>query len=96
MPFIEASYKYYKQESEAFLAENPVSEYLKKAEERLKEEKDRVERYLHPTTRERLLTKCKRALIREHAQLSKVRISLVCFLFISSLRLDHRIIKTKK
>ena len=80
IPFIEASYKYYKQESEAFLAENAVSEYLKKAEERLKEEEDRVKRYLHSTTHEELLAKCKHALIREHAQ-SKVRICLICFIY---------------
>ena len=50
-PFITATERYYKTESEAFLAENSVSEYLKKAEERLKEEEDRVERYLNTTTR---------------------------------------------
>ncbi|KAJ7857731.1 Cullin [Mycena olivaceomarginata] len=33
--------KYYKNESESFLAENSVSDYLKKAEERLREEEDR-------------------------------------------------------
>lgn len=51
VPFIAATEKYYKQESEAFLAENSVSEYLKKAEERLREEEDRVERFLNTHTR---------------------------------------------
>ncbi|KAG9313519.1 Cullin [Chiua virens] len=37
-PFLEATEKYYQQESEAFLAESSVSDYLKKAEERLREE----------------------------------------------------------
>lgn len=50
-PFIEATERYYKQESDAFLAENSVSEYLKKAEERLREEEDRVERFLNTNTR---------------------------------------------
>lgn len=50
-PFLSATEKYYRQESDAFLAENSVSEYLKKAEERLREEEDRVERFLNTSTR---------------------------------------------
>ncbi|VDB91866.1 unnamed protein product [Peniophora sp. CBMAI 1063] len=68
-PFLEATEKYYKAESEAFLAENSVSDYLKKAEERLREEEDRVERYLHTTTRKLLVQKCEHVLIRSHAEL---------------------------
>lgn len=68
-PFIESSEQYYKKESEAFLAENTVSEYLKKAEERLREEEDRVERYLHTKTRKDIIAKCEHVLIREHAEL---------------------------
>ncbi|TFY59045.1 hypothetical protein EVJ58_g6024 [Rhodofomes roseus] len=68
-PFLEATEKYYKQESEAFLAENTVAEYLKKAEERLREEEDRVERYLNNNTRKGLISKCEHVLIREHAEL---------------------------
>lgn len=67
-PFIEATEKYYKTESEAFLAENSVSDYLKKAEERLKEEEDRVDRYLNTVTRKTLISKCEHVLIREHAE----------------------------
>ncbi|KAG8931290.1 hypothetical protein FRC03_005689 [Tulasnella sp. 419] len=67
-PFIAATEKYYKQESESFLAENSVSEFLKKAEDRLKEEEDRVERYMNATTRKTLITKCEHVLIREHAE----------------------------
>ena len=48
--------------------ENSVSDYLKKAEERLKEEEDRVDRYLHTTTRKTLITKCEHVLIRDHAE----------------------------
>jgi hypothetical protein len=48
-PFIQATERYYKTESESFLAENSVSEYLKKAEERLKEEEDHVEPAPHAT-----------------------------------------------
>jgi cullin 1 len=50
-PFIIATEKYYTAESEAFLRSNTVSDYLKKAEERLREEEDRVERYLNGNTR---------------------------------------------
>ncbi|KAF8827739.1 hypothetical protein HHX47_DHR4000303 [Lentinula edodes] len=68
-PFITATEKFYKQESESFLAEHSVSEYLKKAEERLKEEEDRVDRYLNTQTRKALIGKCEHVLIREHAPL---------------------------
>ncbi|KAH8103781.1 Cullin-domain-containing protein [Phellopilus nigrolimitatus] len=67
-PFIAATELYYKNESESFLAENSVSDYLKRAEERLKEEEDRVERYLNTVTRKTLITKCEHVLIREHSE----------------------------
>ncbi|THH28821.1 hypothetical protein EUX98_g5373 [Antrodiella citrinella] len=67
-PFLEGTEKYYRQESETFLAENSVPDYLKKAEERLREEEDRVERYLNTNTRKGLITKCEHVLIREHSQ----------------------------
>jgi cullin 1 len=51
IPFIEATSEYYAVESRTFLAENSVSAYMKKAEDRLREEEDRVERYLSTTTR---------------------------------------------
>ncbi|OBZ68755.1 Cullin-1 [Grifola frondosa] len=69
VPFLEATEKYYRQESDAFLQENSVADYLKKAEERLREEEDRVERYLNTNTRKGLIAKCEAVLIREHAQL---------------------------
>ncbi|KAI9061348.1 Cullin-domain-containing protein [Trametes sanguinea] len=68
-PFLDATEKYYRQESEKFLAENSVADYLKKAEERLREEEDRVERYLNTNTRKALIQKCEHVLIREHADL---------------------------
>ncbi|KAG1872318.1 Cullin-domain-containing protein [Suillus subalutaceus] len=54
---------------EAFLAESSVSDYLKKAEERLKEEEDRVDRYLNTDTRKQLVSKCEHVLIRQHSDL---------------------------
>lgn len=68
-PFLDATEKYYRQESKAFLTENSVADYLKKAEERLREEEDRVERYMNTNTRKALITKCEHVLIREHAEL---------------------------
>jgi cullin 1 len=68
-PFIEATEKYYKQESESFLAESSVSDYLKRAEDRLREEEDRVERYLNTGTRKPLISKCEHVLIRDHSEL---------------------------
>ncbi|CAG8785076.1 5778_t:CDS:2, partial [Racocetra fulgida] len=46
-PFVEASEVYYKAESEKFVSENSVTEYMKKAEARLREEENRVKLYLH-------------------------------------------------
>lgn len=68
-PFLDATEKYYKQESESFLAESSVSDYLKKAEDRLREEEDRVDRYLNTSTRKSLVAKCEHVLIREHSEL---------------------------
>ncbi|KAH7101599.1 Cullin-domain-containing protein [Auriculariales sp. MPI-PUGE-AT-0066] len=67
-PFINATEKYYKTESEAFLSQNSVSDYLKKAEERLREEEDRVERYLNSSTRKTLIGKCEQVLIKDHSE----------------------------
>lgn len=67
--FIAATELYYRTESAAFVAANSVTDYMKKAETRLKEEEDRVEMYLHPATRARLIKKCENALIGAHAQL---------------------------
>jgi cullin 1 len=50
-PFIQATAAYYKAESTAFVSNNSVSDYMKKAEDRLQEEADRVNLYLHDTTR---------------------------------------------
>jgi cullin 1 len=46
-----------------------LSDYLKKAEERLKEEEDRVDRYLNTETRNQLISKCEQVLIRPHSDL---------------------------
>jgi cullin 1 len=50
-PFLTATENYYKAESEAFLAENSISDYLRLAEKRLQEEENRVNLYMHSQTR---------------------------------------------
>lgn len=66
-PFLEATTEYYLRESKQFLAENSVVEYMKKAEARLDEEKDRVELYLIEEIRPHLNRTCETALIAEHS-----------------------------
>ncbi|KAG6876366.1 hypothetical protein C0993_003662, partial [Termitomyces sp. T159_Od127] len=65
-PFLEATMAYYRRESKAFLESHNVTDYLKKAEEWLKEEEDRVERCLVTLSRKALITACEEILILEH------------------------------
>ena len=48
--FLQNSRQFYMEESKTFLASNSVAEYMKKVEVRMREEKHRVESYMHETT----------------------------------------------
>ena len=67
IPYLEATSKYYEQESQAFIAENSVVDYMKKAERRLEEEKERVPLYLLQEIMQPLMKVCEAALIAKHA-----------------------------
>ncbi|KAI9219641.1 cullin-1 [Blastocladiella britannica] len=66
--FFEQTQAFYTAESTAFLAENSVVEYMKKAEARLDEEVERVKMYLHESTLAALVTLCEDRLIFDHEQ----------------------------
>jgi cullin 1 len=66
-PFLASTKEYYENESKRFVAENSVVEYMKKAESRLEEEKERVGLYLHPDIMKQLMDTCNEALITSHS-----------------------------
>uniref|UniRef100_A0A914RVR8 Cullin N-terminal domain-containing protein n=1 Tax=Parascaris equorum TaxID=6256 RepID=A0A914RVR8_PAREQ len=63
--FLEDTEAYFAHEAAEFIQANPVTEYMKKVETRLKEEKQRCDLYLNPSTQEdadleRMYTLCDR------------------------------------
>lgn len=69
VPFIQDTENYYRQESNLFLSNNSVVEYMKKAAARINEESARVQMYLHENTERRLMETCDQVLIADHAQI---------------------------
>eukprot|EP00930_Biecheleria_cincta_P040180 TRINITY_DN27551_c0_g1_i1.p1 TRINITY_DN27551_c0_g1~~TRINITY_DN27551_c0_g1_i1.p1 ORF type:complete len:788 (-),score=181.16 TRINITY_DN27551_c0_g1_i1:93-2456(-) len=56
--FLDATRKFYQDESVQYISQNTCSDYLKKAEKRIREEKARVENYLHESTMEKIQELC--------------------------------------
>ena len=67
-PFISSTEQYYQAESDKFLAENTVVEYMKKAETRLHEEREHVPLFLIEDIRQPLMKTCNETLITRHRQ----------------------------
>ena len=68
-PFLAATKTYYQHESARFVAENSVVDYMKKAEARLEEEKNRVGLYLHSDIMLALMRTCLEVLVTGHSAL---------------------------
>lgn len=65
--FLDATRNFYRQESVEYIAQNTCPDYMRKVETRLVEEQNRVERYLHPATAQKLKQVVDTELISNHA-----------------------------
>ncbi|KAI8871170.1 Cullin-domain-containing protein [Ramicandelaber brevisporus] len=67
-PFLDESRLFYKQESERFIAENSITDYINTANQWLKDEETRVKLFVVPSTGKPLLAVCEDVLVREHTE----------------------------
>jgi cullin 3 len=54
-PFLQQSAEFYRLESQKFLAENSASVYIRKVDERIREESERANHYLDKSTEPRIV-----------------------------------------
>ena len=66
--FLSETEKIYKQDSQSYLSERPVTDYLKKSQEWLDEEERRVTSYLHTSTQKPLISLTEQVLLTNHAR----------------------------
>ncbi|VDL69346.1 unnamed protein product [Nippostrongylus brasiliensis] len=67
--FLRETENYYANEAQAFLEHNPLTEYMKKVERRLEDERARCDMYLHMATQEPLSKTCEKVLIETQLEL---------------------------
>jgi cullin 1 len=68
-PFLASTEVFYTQESSDYLAQNPITEYMKKASLWLDDEEERVKNYLHESTRDALIKTTEKVLLTDHSKL---------------------------
>uniref|UniRef100_A0A914W5X7 Cullin family profile domain-containing protein n=1 Tax=Plectus sambesii TaxID=2011161 RepID=A0A914W5X7_9BILA len=69
--FLEDTEAFYTKEAADFIANNPVTEYMRMVDIWLKEEQRRCEQYLHPSTQEGLVKTCEKVLIANQLNIFK-------------------------
>lgn len=71
--FLAETETYYAAEADRFLQQNPVTDYMKKVERRLDEEKQRCEMYLNISTLQALQDKLDKVLIAAKLEIFQVQ-----------------------
>ncbi|KAI0226412.1 ubiquitin ligase (cullin) of SCF [Massospora cicadina] len=67
VPYKAETFEFYIAEAQQFLSLHTVTEYIKKAETRLKEEEERVDLFLHPSSLPAIKAVCEQALVAQYS-----------------------------